>query len=734
MTSRACRWGAITALLFAGAVGTPGAAFSKEAKERPLPTSRRGEAVDVLHGETIPDPYRWMEHDEAPEVIAWDKAQDDYARAYLEACPDREILAQRFAEEFGQTSIKGIPTFEAGRRWYLQRAAGANHAVLYVTDPDDTLDTPRVVLDPNTWSEDATVGMNQWFVSPTGSHVAYLRDEKGSEASTLHIRDIVTGTDLPEVITRAKFSSVLWDEDGKGFLYHRLPDPESVPAAEAQHHRRTFHHTLGDRVIDDLPVYGRHRPAIEFRHIYRSSDRKHVFLLRGMPYREHEVFELLRDGDQFSIRPVITGLKDRTYVDRIGDRYVLSSDRENPKRAIYVAPVQEDGRPGPWRELAVPRSQRGVVDRWEVLDERYVVIHVRDNVVSKLYVHELIDEGAPAQAAVEIKLPCPGVVGRTASRPGDTRLWFSFQAMSVPTSRMVVDVSRADPVPVAEEQTPTTVDLSQLVSEQLSYTSKDGTEVPLLIVRHKDTDPSKAACVLYGYGGFNVGMQPRFSRTRALFAAEGGMYVLACLRGGNEYGEAWHEAGARANKQNVFDDFIAAADFLVRERGVDRKRLAIQGGSNGGLLVATVINQRPDLCAAVVCGVPLTDMLRYHKFQFAKTWTMEYGNPDIAEEFAWIRPYSPYHNTVQGAQYPAILVTAGLHDGRVDAFHARKMVAAWQHASGGGAPILLRLDRVGGHGAASLKHVIEELVDEHAFLRKVLGPPGAAPQAAREKE
>jgi prolyl oligopeptidase len=357
-----------------------------------------------------------------------------------------------------------------------------------------------------------------------------------------------------------------------------------------------------------------------------------------------------------------------------------------------------------------------------VVRDRLVVLR-RENLVARLVVVGL--NGAPLG---EVALPGLGTVRDARAKRDDTRLWFTFESYSVPYSTWVVDVAAEKPTaatryaPTRLETLPTTVSVDDLVSERVDLPSKDGTMIPVFLLRRKDTPlDGSAPTVLYGYGGFRVGQYPGFSRSWALWAEMGGVYAVASLRGGDEFGEEWHEAGCLGNKQNVFDDMIACADGLVAQGKVGRERLAVMGGSNGGLLVATVANQRPDLCRAVVCSVPLIDMLRYHRFQYALSWTKEYGDPDVKEHFDWIRPYSPYHNVKEGAAYPAALVSAGLKDGRVDAFHARKIVARWQEATSSSHPILLHLDRESGHGAASLLQAKRQILDRFCFLRMELG-------------
>jgi len=675
----------------------------------------RTKSVDgsyALHGERIADPYRWLEDDEDPEVVAWDLAQEALLRARVAAYPDRARLAARLKAEFGGRSMRSLPTFRGGKRWFRLRPKGAEHAVLYATDEEAATD-PIAVLDPNTWSADGTAGMAAWEVSDDGKLVAYRRDEKGSEETTLFVRDVATGKDLPDRITRTKFSSINWTRDSKGFFYERMPDPDSVPAGESQYHGRIYYHRLGTLVLDDPIVYGQDRPMLEGCWIFRSSDEKHWFVGRGLPWRNEEAYEAKFLNGRLETTPLITGFTERTEVDRVGDTYIFNTDRNTGNREVFTAPRTADGKVGAWKKVPFPAGKDGVIKGVTVVDDRLLVGHLKKNVVSRLYVTPLA-----GGSMREIELPGPGTVGRRIhTKRGDTRIWFRFQSHARPPTTYRCDLDTAALELVAEEVLPTTVDVDNLVSIQTTYESKDGTAVPIFLLHRKDVAlDGSAPTILYGYGGFRVGMYPHFSRASAIWVEQGGVHAVACIRGGDELGEAWHKAGCLGNKQNVFDDFIAAADWLVNTGRATRAKLAIQGGSNGGLLTAVVVNQRPDLCRAAISSVPLTDMLRYHRFQFAKSWTMEYGDPDLEEQFRWIRPYSPYHNAAQDTAYPAVLLTAGLEDGRVNAFHARKMAAVWQRASVSGRPILLRIDRKGGHGAAGLSRYLEEQLDEWCFL------------------
>ena len=714
-------------LAIVGAFAAPLVATAEEparAAKVVYPPTPKGDAFDTMHGERVADPYRWLEDDEAPAVVAWDLAQEALVRSTLDAFPRRAAIESRLRAELDLESAKSLPTFEGGRQWYLQRSQGQNHPVLYAKDADGAGDA-KVVLDPNAWSADGTEGLRGHHASPDGKWLAYLRDSKGSENSTLFLRDLTTGQDADLRLPRMKFASVTWAPDSSGFYYTRLPDPASVPVGQEQQHRRVYFHPLGGLVLDDELVYGSGRPAIESMSTYASSDRKTLFLARGEPYRTNETFEIVRKAGKTTLVPVWLGVPGLSYVDKVGDVYVVNTDWEAPRRRLLAVrnrmrievsdAVPTTGRaPADLKIETILPQGTGVIESADLVGDA-VLVHSKDDVVSHLRVI-----GVNGADRGEVALPGPGTVHDVVTKPGDTRVWFSFDAYDRPWTSYVVDLASKDRALTAIETAPTSIDVSTLTTTRVRYPSKDGTEIPMFLVHRKDVAlDGKAPTVLTGYGGFRLGRGPGWSPLIGLWAEMGGVTAVACLRGGDEFGEAWHEAGCLDKKQNVFDDFIAAADWLVANGQATRERLAIQGGSNGGLLVAAVTNQRPDLCRAVVCQVPLTDMLRFHRFQFAKIWTKEYGDPDVEAEYRWIRPYSPYHNA-KPAAYPAVLLTAGLKDGRVNAFHARKMAATWQSLTTSDRPILVSVDRDSGHGSASRKQLKAEQVDRFCFLLQQL--------------
>jgi len=688
------------------------------------PATRVGDEVTVLHGETVPDPYRWLEDDASPEVEAWDAAQEAVVRARLDAVPARATLKARIDAELDLESVKGLPRFAGGRRWWTERPAGKNHAIVHAQKDDDS-GPDEVIFDPNAWSADGTEGLKGYTPSPDGRWVAYFRDRKGSENATMHLRDLSTGKDSGLVVTRMKFSQIQWAPDSSGFWYSRLPDPDSVPAGQEQLHRRVRFHRLADPLLlDDELVYGTGRPDIEGMWVGSSTDEKTMFLVRGMPSESRDTFEIARVDGRTVVKPLLVGVDAITHVDKVGETYLLTTDLDAPRQRVCTATAETVGDPKRWTTI-VPEGEGVLEDVLPVAG--VVVVHARENLVSRIRVLDL--EGKDLG---EVALPGPGTARGLVTKPGDPRLWFAFESYHLPVTTYVVDLTSGRRPLTELDRAPTTIDVEALETLRSTYPSKDGTRIPIFLLHRKDVPlDGKAPLVLSGYGGFRVGRYPGWSPASALWAELGGVFAVACLRGGDEFGETWHKAGSRGTKQNVYDDLIAGADWLVSTGRAHRDRLAIQGGSNGGLLVAAVANQRPDLCRAVVCSVPLTDMLRYHRFQYAKVWTKEYGDPDVEAEYRWIRPYSPVHNVKAGVSYPASLVTAGLHDGRVNAFHARKIAAAWQAATVSERPILLSIDRASGHGSSSRLQAKADLLDRMCFLLAELEGDALRADAAR---
>jgi prolyl oligopeptidase len=483
------------------------------------PETRREEAKDVLHGQDVLDPYRWLEDDDSKEVEAWDRAQLALLRARLDATPGREELKSRLEKELDLGGIESLPHFAGAWEYHTYRAPGENHEALYRRDAAGK-EPPMVVIDPNAWSEDGTQGLGDWWPSPDGRYLAYGRDAKGSEDITLYVRDVDAGTDLPDVITRTKFTSVVWRADGRSFYYERLPDPADVPAAEVEYHRRVRLHVLGTLVVDDPVIYGQGRPMLESPWVGTSTDEQHRFLVRGIPYETLDTFEIVETWGEPRLEPILVGNDSRTYVDRVGDLYVLNTDYQAPRRRICVATKGRTENPLHWKTI-VPESEDVIESVWLAKDR--LVVQKRENLAARLSVVAL--DGTPLG---QVALPSDGAVGSLATKPGDPRLWFTFEAYNVPLSTWVVDLSQeaqgtgaaARFAPTRLATIPTTLRIDELVSERLDLPSKDGTKIPVYVLRSKHTPlDGSAPTLLYGYGGFRVGLYPRFSRSMAVVSS-----------------------------------------------------------------------------------------------------------------------------------------------------------------------------------------------------------------------
>ena len=470
----------------------------------------------------------------------------------------REATSWRARETSSRASARASAAEWAGATWWVERAAGANHGVLYAK-PDGSdgaaAGEAKAILDPNAWAADGTAGLRGWFPSPDGKWLAYLRDAKGSERSTLFLHDLGAGKDTPFRLSRMKHQSFCWAADSKGFFYSRQPDPDSVPEGEAEYHTRVLYHALGSPTLDDELVYGTGRPAIEGKHVFASSDRAHVFLARGMPYGPSDFFEIVTTPEgRHRLEPVMVGIPALTSLDMLGEEYVLLTDLDAPKKRLVIASKDEVGDPKRWRTWLARDDV--VLEDFAIAAGR-VVVHLKSDLASELLV--LTSDQAPATI-----VPLPGqgtVTGGLVTRRGDAHVWFAFDAYERPWTTYRIDVREPRRTPEAGKSAATTLDVTRLVTERATYPSKDGTRIPIFLLHRKDVPlDGKAPTILTGYGGFRVGRYPGWNAAAALWADGGGVYAVACLRGGDEFGEDWHKAGCLSKKQNVFDDFIAGAD------------------------------------------------------------------------------------------------------------------------------------------------------------------------------
>ncbi|HEY7372206.1 MAG TPA: prolyl oligopeptidase family serine peptidase [Polyangia bacterium] len=681
--------------------------------------TRKDDVVEKMHGVDVPDPYRWLEDADAPEVQRWTDAQNAATRRALDRVPGRAALEKRLWSlyEIGSVGVPVSRPLKGGNRryFYTRRDGKQNQPVLYWRDGADGVD--HALVDVNAERTDGTRALDWWFPSDDGARVAYGVSDDGSEESLLHVRDVATGKDLGDLISRTRACSLAWTPDGRGFYYTRYPAPGSVPAAEVKYHRAIYFHKLGDDPDRDRKVFGDGRDMTDWPGVELSPDGRWLAITVSQGWSKSEVYVAdVRAGG--APAAVAAGENEKfNVVEMLDDRLYLFTTSGAPRGRVYAVDPARPAR-AHWREVIKPSDD--VLTDVVYYRGGLAVASLQDAAL-RLRLYSM--DGAPRG---ELALPGLGSLAGMAGARDIAELAYGFTSFLVPTEIFRADVSVAAPAATSWRKLQAPVDGAAFEVERVMVTSRDGTRLPLFLAHRKGVkrDGTQPA-LLTGYGGFDHSMLPGWTPSAVPFLEAGGTYALAVLRGGGEYGEDWHRAGMLARKQNVFDDFIAAAEWLIASKVTSAAHLAISGRSNGGLLVGAALTQRPELFRAVVCGVPLLDMLRYHHFRIAALWIPEYGSPDDAEAFRWLRAYSPYHHVRDGVAYPAVLLHTAASDTRVDAMHARKMTARLQAANPPGRtakPVLLRLESHAGHGAGKpLAKVIDQLVDEWSFVFAELG-------------
>ncbi|HUS16079.1 MAG TPA: prolyl oligopeptidase family serine peptidase [Chloroflexia bacterium] len=676
------------------------------------PESRPEPVEEVFHGQTIVDPYRWLEDGDAPEVQAWVAAQNAYTEARLGEYRDREALRRRLGELLATGSV-GVPSVRAERYFYTRREGTQNQPLLYVRE--GLAGAERVLLDPNTASAAATVALDWWYPSEDGRRLAYGYSDQGDEKSTLYVLDVDSGAMLPDTIPHTRHCSLAWEPDGTGFYYTRHPEPGSVPAGEEEYHGHLFHHRLGSDPARDPDLYGAGRAMTDMLDVQLSPDGRWLVLLVSQGWVRDEVYVCDLRSAERAFHPLVTGYDALFYGEVLDGTLYLHTNWKAPRYRVLAVDLEHPA-PDDWREVIAQRPDT-VIAGMSIIG-RHLVLHETRDVVSAIGIYHM---GGAARGTPP--LPALGTVTGVDGMPDGNDVFLSFESYTVPPTVYRYHLPTGAWSTWAAVEAP--VDTNGLAVEQVWFQSKDGTPIPMFIVAPRGlVRDGDTPTVLYGYGGFNVSYSPVFNRSILAWVERGGIYAVANLRGGSEYGEEWHAAGMLGNKQNVFDDFIAAAEYLLASGYTRRERLGILGRSNGGLLVGAALTQRPDLFAAVACMVPLLDMLRYHRFRIARLWVPEYGSAEDAEQFRWLVAYSPYHHVVPGTDYPAVLLATAESDSRVDPLHARKMAALLQSLAPG-PPVLLRVEASGGHGVGKpLTKLIEEQTDIWSFLGWQLGLGG----------
>jgi len=701
----------------AAAPGTP-----PKAQAKPI--------VDLYHGTKVIDNYRWLEDGNSPETQRWVADEMAYTRALLDPLPGRDAIHKRLTELLSIGSITA-PVIAGKHYFYTKREGMQNQPVLYVRD---SLNGPdRVLVDANQLAADGTIALDWFQPSDNGKYVAYGTSQSGSEMSTLHIVETKSGTILPDTIERTRAASIAWLHDNSGFYYTRYPKKGDVPAGQEMYNRHVFFHELTtDPETDDL-IFGEGRDPEDWPSVFLSNDGRWLLIHVSQGWTKSELFLMDTHGKNPPSR--LTTGKDFNYGAEVFDGKVyITTNEDAPRDRLFVTDAGNFDREA-WKEI-IPQSD-AVLQTVSVYGGK-LFVQYEQNATSQLKLFDL--EGKKIS---DIALPAIGTVFGTGGKWNHDEAFFGFHSFTTPPSIYAVALKpqtfdqlidgKMKSFPVHGSTVlwsaidAPSIDPSAYEVAQEWFKSKDGTRVPMFVVHKKGLEKNgKNPTLLTAYGGFNISLTPSFSRTAYLWMEHGGIFAVANLRGGAEFGEDWHRAGMLEKKQNVFDDMVAAAEHLISEKYTDKNHLAIQGGSNGGLLMGAMMTQRPDLFRAVVCQVPLLDMLRYQNFQIAKLWIPEYGTADNAGQFKWLYAYSPYQHVKAGVEYPAILFMTGDFDTRVDPMHAKKMAALMQAEAKNGSsktrPILLRIESKAGHGAGKpVTKQIEEFTDVYSFLFSQLG-------------
>jgi prolyl oligopeptidase len=687
------------------------------------PAARRLDLVEDLHGHQVADPYRWLEDADSAETKEWSAAQDALFQAARMTWPGRERTRDRLLQLLA-AGIVSAPVWRGERQFFMRRTAEQEHAVLLTVDPDGT---ERVLVDPIAIDPSGLTTLDSWQPTKEGHLLAYQLSEGGTEESVVRVLDVVAGEHVDGPIDRARYTPIAWLPGGEAYYYVRRLAPDLVPAGEEQFHRRVWLHRVGSSADSDVLVFGEGRKATDYYGVSVSRDGQwlQISAAEGTAPRNDLWVAHLPSGslEAPALVEVQVGVDAQTGLEFCRDgRLLVSTDRDAPRGRLCVTdpstPTFDH-----WVDL-VPEDPEAVLDGYAILDgaelDRPVLLASwTRHAVSEISVHDL-ETGARLG---EVPLPGLGSTGGIIERPeGGHEAWFGYTDHTTTSTVLRYDARERETSVWATA--PGSVDVPGVQTRQVTYASADGTPIRMFLVTTEGAEPDRPRpTVLYGYGGFGLPLTPGYSASILAWVEAGGVWAVAGLRGGGEEGEDWHRAGMLGNKQNVFDDFHAAAEWLVAEGWTTPGHLAIQGGSNGGLLVGAALTQRPDLFQAVVCSAPLLDMVRFERFGLGATWNVEYGSAEVAEELGWLLAYSPYHRVEEGTDYPAVLFTVFDGDSRVDPLHARKLAAALQHATSGARPILIRAEPDVGHGARAVSRSVELAADVLAFTAHETGLP-----------
>ncbi|MDQ4123195.1 MAG: prolyl oligopeptidase family serine peptidase [Acidobacteriota bacterium] len=674
------------------------------------PKVRKVEQIDDYHGTKISDPYRWLENTDLPETRAWIEAQNKLTFDYLSKIPERESIERRLTELWNYERYSA-PVKRGNRYFFTKNDGLQNQSVLYVSESLSS--TPRVLIDPNKLSPDGTVSLSGWSITDDGKLMAYGLASAGSDRTEWRIMNVETGEHLPDVLPPARQNISNWTKDSKGFFYSRFPQEKTGnELRDTSFNQKFYFHRLGTPISEDILIYERPDDKELFVGGRVSDDGRWLILTasKGTARRNMVFFKDL-EAKNAAIQPLVEKNEAAfNFIDNIGTKFYFRTDKDAPNGKVVMVDVAEQNKT--WREV-IPEAKESL-GGVNLINNQFVANYLKDAYTQiRIYDRE-------GKFIRNVELPGIGTAGGFGGEREDTETFYTFSSFTMPPTIYRYDMKTGKSE--VFRQAKVNFSPANFEVKQVFYTSRDGTRVPMFVAHKKGLklDGSNPT-LLYGYGGFTSAQTPNFSIPNLVWMEMGGVYALANIRGGSEYGKAWHEAGIKLKKQNVFDDFIAAGEWLVANKYTNPSRLAAEGRSNGGLLVGAVVNQRPDLFGAAVPHVGVMDMLRFHKFTIGWAWTSDYGSPENSEEFAAIYKYSPLHNIKPGTKYPAVMITTGDHDDRVAPGHSFKYAATLQEANASDRPILIRIDTKAGHGAGKpIAKLIEEHADKLAFLVREL--------------
>ncbi len=676
------------------------------------PKTRRVDQTDEYHGTKVADPYRWLEDDvrSNEEVRAWVEAENKVTFGYLEQIPERKAIVERLTELWNYERYSA--PFKAGDHYYFYKNNGLqNQSVLYGLASLDG--EPQVIIDPNSWNDEGTSALKSIAFSDDGRYLAYARAEAGSDWVSWLVRDLKTGKDLADKLEWIKFSDVSWTPDNRGFFYARYDAPEEGAFVGRNEYNKLYYHRLGSQQSDDVLVYERSdEPDWGFDPTV-SEDGRYLIITTWEGTDNNLVSYKDLSEPYGMVTPLVSEFDaDYWFVGNDGPVFWFQTDNGAPLGQVIAIDVRNPGREH-WKTVIAEAEDK--LEGVSLVNNLFIATYLKD-ACTRARVFD-----TSGRLVRELELPGIGSASGFGGKRSETETFYSFASFDAPPSIYHVDLITGESRLMRRAEVP--VDLDQIEVKQVFYTSKDGTRVPMFLVHKQgiELDGSNPT-LLYGYGGFNISLTPYFSVARLTWVDMGGVYAVANLRGGGEYGEEWHQAGTKLQKQNVFDDFIAAAETLIADGYTRPDKLAIAGGSNGGLLVGACMVQRPDLFGVCLPAVGVLDMLRFHEFTIGRAWTSDYGCSENADEFEALAAYSPYHNLQSGTSYPATMVTTADTDDRVVPGHSFKFAAQLQHCQAGDAPVLIRIETSAGHGAGTpTSKRIEEIADSYAFMVKNLG-------------